>query len=169
MPIRMHRPVSGPRSHGNKERQGEEFRPEWLPSPACKVVLVTGPAGAGKTTYCVARAGACDVVIDLDECFVSVCGIHGHDAPARHLGAALGARNKLLAALSQKGSGVAYFIASCPAEEHQAWWAHKLRAEVVVIDPGESMAKSRVADHRKHLVDSWYAARGMDYWTRGEG
>src|SRR4249919_1313624 len=31
---------------------GANAHPEWLPLPRCPVTLVTGPSGAGKTTWC---------------------------------------------------------------------------------------------------------------------
>src|SRR5690606_9613091 len=38
-----------------REGSGASNHPEWLPKPACRVELVTGPPGAGKTTYCLAN------------------------------------------------------------------------------------------------------------------
>src|SRR5690625_3570785 len=49
------------------EGNGANNHPDWLPKPACRVELVTGPPGAGKSTYCKAQAKQGDVIIDLDE------------------------------------------------------------------------------------------------------
>src|SRR5690606_24701270 len=46
-----------------REGSGASNHPEWLPKPACKVELVTGPPGAGKTTYCREKAKDGDVII----------------------------------------------------------------------------------------------------------
>lgn len=139
-----------------------QSHPQWLPTPGCKVVVVTGPPGAGKTTYCKSMAKPGDVVIDLDECFTRVCGVHGHVASKEHLGSALRLRNMMLADLASKKKGTAYFIVASPTEQEESWWLGKLGAEHVLIDPGPQECRRRVSESRRHLTDAWYAARTED-------
>lgn len=136
-----------------------QTHPQWLPKPACPVVLVTGPPGAGKTTYCKAKAGRLDTIIDLDECFERVCGIHGHTAPREHLGSALRLRNMMLADLAGKHEGRAYVIVAAPTQDDVDWWTLRLSSEHVRLDPGQQEAERRIHPKRKHLVAAWYAAR----------
>lgn len=133
--------------------------PEWLPKPACSVVLVTGPAGAGKTTWAKAQAKRPDVVIDLDDCFMAVCGVHGHEADRRYLDAALRYRNHQIADLASKTSGTAYLIVGEPQAGKVKWWMDKLDAEHVLIDPGLDACLSRVDGRRGEAAAAWYAKR----------
>jgi hypothetical protein len=133
--------------------------PDWLPKPASKVVVVTGPPGAGKTTWCRAQAKPTDTVIDLDECFREVCGTHGHEADRQYLPAALRLRNKKLADLSAKPNGTAYLIVGEPTAGKVKWWLDKLDAEHVLIDPGIDVCLRRVDGRRAEATMQWYARR----------
>lgn len=134
-----------------------ELRPEWMPRPACRVVLVCGPSGAGKTTWATAAAQASDVVIDLDDCFTQACGVHGHEASRDYLTAALAIRNCRIAALSLKDSGTAYVIMTLPRSEDRAWWASKLGAEVRMIAPSMDVIRGRdITDQRIRQAEEWY-------------
>lgn len=130
--------------------------PAWLPEPACPVVVVTGPPGAGKTTWARAQARAEDVVIDLDECFAQVCGVHGHEASREYLGKALMLRNKELANLAAKREGRAFFIVGAPTEGERNWWASRLGAQHHHMDPGADVCLERIAPSRRPLVALWY-------------
>lgn len=139
-----------------------QTHPDWLPTPACKVVLVCGPPGGGKTTWAQAQATKQDQVIDLDDCFTAVCGVHGHEAEHIHLTAALRYRNKLLAGLAGKGSGIAYVIVSAPTKAEREWWAAKLGAHVHLIDPGIQEVSQRLKGSRLSAAKQWYVkAKGQ--------
>jgi 5-methylcytosine-specific restriction protein A len=145
--------------------EGASTHPEWLPRPACKVVLVTGPPGAGKSTYCRERAKPGDTIIDLDECYREVAGKSGHDMTMderrQWIAPALRYRNKLIADLAGKCAGTAYLIVAAPLRSRVEWWMKKLGAEHVLLDPGLDVCVARVKGQpvRESGVEAWYRRR----------
>ncbi|MEO0343028.1 MAG: hypothetical protein AAF198_06280 [Pseudomonadota bacterium] len=138
-------------------RYSSDFYPDWLPAPLCKVFLVRGPAGGGKSTYCAEAATDFDAIIDLDECFEKVCGVFGHDAGPEFLAEALIERNLQLQALSRKSTGVAYFINSAPKKSDVYFWESILTAETVSIVPTlETILSRDISDRRKFLAQDWF-------------
>jgi 5-methylcytosine-specific restriction endonuclease McrA len=143
--------------------------PVWLPPPSCPVTLVLGPPGAGKTTYCAAHATQDDVIIELDECFTTVCGVHGHHADRIYLDTAIHYRNRLLSELQGREKGRGYFNLSTPLPAEQRWWIEKLRADPIVINPGIDVCLQR-RPNRQDEVRSWFRRRelhSVDYQQGG--
>lgn len=133
--------------------------------PVCPVTLVRGPAGSGKTTYCRTTAGSDDCIIDLDDCFTEVCGVHGHDAPGRFVEAALRLRNEKIDALSRKQDGRAYIIVGCPTDREADWWRRSLGCEVVTLAPPLWEIEARdISPSRKRLAAKWYRLQLVDDW-----
>ena len=139
------------------------LRPEWLPMPACSVIVVTGPPCGGKTTYCDQHARTDDKVIDLDVCFQDVCGIHGHEASRAHLDTALRWRNKQLAELAGQKAGKAYFIICCPTRKELSWWLRKLGAVHVLCNPGKEacLQRARALGRPAAIVEEWFSTSDM--------
>ena len=143
-----------------------QTHPEWLPKPACPVVIVCGPPGGGKTTWAKGQAKSYDTVIDLDDCFTAVCGKHGHVADREFLRPAIRYRNKLLANLAQQRQGTAYFIVSAPTDSERQWWADKLGGTVHLVDPGLKAIKAQ-ALMRYDKAIAWYEASRKG-WRKDE-
>lgn len=147
------------------EGDGASTHPEWLPAPACRVVLVTGPPGAGKSTYCRQNAGPGDTVIDLDECYREVAGKSGHnmtlDERRPWITPVLRYRNRLIADLASKHTGIAYLIVAAPLRSRVEWWMKKLGAQHVLLDPGLDVCVARVKGQpvRESGAESWYRRR----------
>jgi len=147
-----------------RSQQRGEAHPAWLPKPICPVTLITGAPGTGKTTYARMNAKPIDIIIDLDECYYIVCGIHGHNADKKYLSAALYERNKQLASLSKKNNGRGFFIVGAPAQAEQRWWINLLGGSNNVTHVNlttsidEMMARGvsprRIALARDHAVRS---------------
>lgn len=134
--------------------------------PACPVTLVRGAPGSGKTSYCKGVAGPEDVIIDLDECFVEVCGIHGHEAPSRFFEQALALRNAQIDALAQKHSGRAYIIVGCPTEKEVAWWRSSLGCDVKTMSvPLWEIEQRDISMSRKRLAAKWYFQEMINEWS----
>lgn len=142
-----------------RERQGQ-WLPAWLPAPAIPVTVVCGPPAAGKSTYVATHAAPGDLVIDLDEIVQDLTGTHGHQLEAAPIDRALWERNRRLAALERAASGRAWFIVSAATQRERDFWASKLAARVVLLNPGERECIRRASGRtgRDHVagVRAWF-------------
>lgn len=144
------------------ERAGQS-KPAWLPKPGIPATVVAGPPGAGKTTYVRARAKPGDVILDLDDLIEELTGTHGH-LTTDGVSEALWLRNKRLADLAKAKEGRLWLIVSGARSDDRIWWANKLDAEVVLLNPGEAECLRRVrlrpAQGRDHegAVRAWFNA-----------
>lgn len=133
--------------------------------PSCRVVLVRGAPGSGKTRYCMESAGQDDVVIDLDDCFSEVCGEHGHIASSRHLEAALSLRNEKINGLSRKKTGTAFIVVCCPSQREVDWWVRSLGCDVVTVASTICEIESRdISASRKRLAATWFQRNLANDW-----
>ena len=145
----------------------DEIRPV-LPRPNCRVVLVCGPPGAGKSTYVAAHAGNSDPVIDLDA-IAKEYGM-GRNRPRDQLEFLLGERNRRLAALAHlPPDQTAWVILAAPSLRLRQWWVHTLAVkadDMIVLAPAPEELRRRImadpdrrdvtAEHFA-VVDKWFA------------
>lgn len=165
--------------HHNAKRQAEsrsgqqgEHRPDWLPKPTCRVMLVCGPPGSGKSTYVAERATPADTIIDLDEIKAQMANAPLYHADKRWLGPALAQRNRQLADLSKAPvTHTAWVILSAPSKPLRKWWSDTLRAEnTAVLDVPADECKRRIkADERRRPVMVEHLSAVDDWWAREKG
>lgn len=144
--------------------------PDWLRPSAVPLTIVAGPPAAGKSRYIAERQRPGDVVIDLDMIAAGLIGgevRHDWDREA-HLQDALWRRNAMLADLSRREAGAAWFALLEPSAERRAWWQARLGAvEVVVIEATVETClehAARDADRSAAAVEAsaagWWRAYG---------
>jgi AAA domain len=132
---------------------GELARPE-LPRPTCRVVLVCGPPGAGKTTYVQKRARPVDIVIDLD-LIAAEWGV-GRERPSYLVGELLEERNNRLAALAHlPADALAYVVLTAPSHRLRAWWCEQLGVRVsdlVLLVPPRAEIYRRIMNDPERIA-----------------
>jgi hypothetical protein len=120
--------------------------------------IVCGPPAAGKTTYVNENRQSGDVVIDHDALAVALGSSDSHDHPAAIARAAHVARGATMKAARDIDADV-WVIHTDPDESSLANYREQ-GAEIVVVDPGESVVRERLK-HRPEssqaAVDAWYS------------
>jgi hypothetical protein len=152
-------------SRANAEQQmPDDLAPSRIP-----VTLVAGPPGSGKTTYVRDRAGANDLIIDLDRIIAAMSGQPEHQTTDRRwLPLAVEARNDLLRSLATDTTHpAAWFCTSAPGLRWREQWARRLGAEVVVLAPRFLVCVDRLMTDRMRAPEQateaieacreWYA------------
>ena len=129
-----------------------------------RLIVITGPPCAGKTTYARQHAQPGDLIIDLDAIAHALGYPHQHIDPEDRgrpiIEAALRARASVLkyVTLHRSGrGGIAWLIDTNGSHAHDADHVHGL-------DPGPDVCHQRAdADRRipstHHEIDAWYAVR----------
>ena len=145
----------------------DEIRPV-LPRPQCRVVLVCGPPGAGKSTYVQAHAGNNDPVIDLDT-IAKEYGF-GRNRPRDQLGFLLGRAQSTACRIGTVGTDqTAWVILTAPSSRLRQWWVDTLAVkpdDLIVLAPSREELRRRIVqdpDRREvvtehfAVVDKWFA------------
>lgn len=150
----------------------EARRHPFLRRPNCPVVMVCGPAGAGKTTYVRNHAGPNDIIIDLDVIRARIAGTPIHAFSPQHTAQALDERNRILASLAhQPADRVAWFIIAAPEQADRDTWQRKLNARVVMLDTPLEICVERIrndplrAGQHGRMIDlakDWWARHAAD-------
>jgi|GEM_PF-1599262 len=137
----------------------EKHREGWRRSSTV-IILVVGPAGAGKSTQVQGQAGPEDVVIDYDRIAAALGPELPRGATTRH-DATMVARNAILREVRRgevKAARVWIVSANPRAEE---MFPHHV---VQVVDPGRDEVLRRASEGGRsaafaRIVDDWYAVR----------
>lgn len=162
--------------------EGDRFNlhPAWLRRSLAPLTLVCGPAGAGKTTYVRERAGAGDLVLDLDV-LIEEAKREGETRIAT-LPRAIRLRNERIGDLGREGAAekwpAAWLIVSEPRPDHRQWWVDQVGArEVVVLATAVGVCAQRIAARdggsriaARRLPEQWwrdYRPRSGDVVRRG--
>lgn len=127
--------------------------------------VITGPPGAGKSSYIRAHAKPHDIVIDLDLMALAMAG-PGADHHAHHpalLRVVHRARQAAIHEAEQVMHTVdVYLIHTMPQAKARARYK-RLEAKIITVDPGEAIVRQRVRDMRQPAMDAvvtrWYNDR----------
>lgn len=108
---------------------GIELLPRDLQPAVCRLHIVCGSPGSGKSTFVQRNKSPGDEVIDLDEIISELSGQAMFQADkAAWMAPALESRNKRLRLLSSGDPArVVWFIVSAAGIEHREWWTRELR------------------------------------------
>jgi hypothetical protein len=157
----------------NASVYGDLARPERLPKPKCRVMLICGPPAAGKSTYVREHMSAGDSLIDFD----TIAKEHGYgrERPANSVGEILMDRNERLAALSKAPRDhVAWVIITAASDRMRRWWVDTLNVaanDLILLVPSreELFRRIRSDPERKSvrvlhetLIRQWFARERDD-------
>jgi 5-methylcytosine-specific restriction protein A len=128
--------------------------------------MICGPPGSGKSTYAKSQNKPGDVIIDLDEIISQVSGMPLYQAGDEWVGPGLHRRNKILAGLSERTSGRAFFIISTPRSRERSRWKELLSvAETVILETPSAICKERInADQRRGNAKGRHCEVIQDWW-----
>lgn len=126
-----------------------------------RLVIITGPPGAGKSTYASEHARPGDVVIDLDRLASALTssGEFTHDTDELHQSIAREGRAAIIrAARRQRAPGTAFLIVTLVEG-----WQASTADDVVTLDPGRDVVEARLAERPGDLSR---ARAGVTRWYR---
>jgi predicted kinase len=153
----------------NATQRANRTRPI-LPKPGCRVMLVCGPPGAGKSSYVQAHKGPGDSVIEFDAIaaelgFTRQRGSLSH----AHVGMVLDERNERLRALARAPADhTAWVVLNAPSSSLRAWWCQQLHVapdDMVLLKPARDELERRIRadpnraskiDLHTRLLDQWF-------------
>ena len=97
--------------------------------PSCKVFLVGGPPGSGKSTFVKNNAKPSDIIIDLDEIMASLSRLPLYQANHEEwIIKSMEERNRLINSLSMADKSITAWVIVSASGTQWAWWKRNLRA-----------------------------------------
>jgi hypothetical protein len=132
--------------------------------------VVTGPPGAGKSSYIKAHAKPQDIVIDLDLMALAMAGPgadhHNHSETLLKV-----VHRARFAAIREAEQHIdttdVYVINTLPTAKAKTQYK-RLKARIITVDPGQDIVMQRIEDMRqpamKAVATKWYRAhRGRSH------
>jgi dephospho-CoA kinase len=127
--------------------------------------VVTGPPGAGKSSWIRAHAKPCDIVIDLDLMALALAGpgADHHNHSETLLKVVHRARYAAIREAEQHlDTTDVYLIQTLPSAKQRAQFK-RLKARIITVDPGRDIVMQRIEDMRqpgmKAVATKWYKAQ----------
>jgi 5-methylcytosine-specific restriction enzyme A len=135
--------------------------PAWLKRSLVPVTVLVGPSGNGAAAEAMRRQTPGVIIIDKSAIIREISGGH----PGDWINQALARRNELLAqlasprAIEAAGITAAIAIEQAPKRWQRQFWADRLGAEVVLLDPGraEALIGAEAEGVPARYVHQWYA------------
>lgn len=99
--------------------------------PSCRVMLIGGPPGSGKSYYVNKNKKQDDIVIDLDEIMAELSGLSIYQADKdTWLIPAIKERNKILSSLCNENINRVAWVIICASGSQWMWWRMTLKPKV---------------------------------------
>lgn len=132
--------------------RGDGPAPGWEP----KVIVVTGPPGAGKSAYVAVHAQPGHVKIDLDD-LVAALTVAGDSHDAARIVAAAARGAAVRAALRLPPSATVWIVHGQPTEQQLTTYRNA-SARIVTVDPGADVTAARLTGRpaARAVAARWY-------------
>ena len=143
--------------------------PNWLKPSIIPLIIVCGPAGAGKSTWINKRANEKDLIVDLDLIKAKITKTKIYEKyDIRSMNAAIIKRNQILEDIGTRRTHEnVYYIVSGGKQDDRNWWNDKLKPkEIVVIDTPIDICIDRIRNdsRRSVIVQELHIKSAIKWW-----
>lgn len=136
------------RCHRKKTRLERHFPMSAIKPKPPNVILVCGPPGAGKTSYCHKHATDKSIIIDLDD-IIEDLRKQQPNKKGDFVKEAISERNRLIDSLHHQAYDKAFVIISLPVLSDRQKWRQLLGGELVFIYQDMYICEKRIMSDRK--------------------